>query len=58
MKPLGSRMKQKSKSDLCNEIEILRGISLALYKELEKTPQTVSSKQAMDDFIKYVTEKV
>jgi hypothetical protein len=58
MKPLGSRMKQKSKPDLCNEIEILRGISLALYKELEKTPQTVSSKQAMDDFIKYVTEKV
>lgn len=58
MKPLGSRMKQKSKPDLCNEIEILRGISLALYKELEKTPQTISSKQAMDDFVQYIMEKV
>ena len=58
MKPLGSRMKQKSKPDLYNEIEILRGISLALYKELEKTPQTIYSKQVMDDFIKYVTEKL
>ena len=58
MKPLGSRMKQQSKADLYNEIEILRGISLALYKELEKTPPTIYSKQVMDDFIKYVTEKL
>ena len=58
MKPLGAKMKQQSKADLYNEIEILRGISLALYKELEKTPQTIYSKQVMDDFIKYVTEKL
>jgi len=58
MKTPGAKMKQKSKQDLLNEIEILQGISLALYRALEKTPQTPYSKQASDDLIRYITEKL
>ena len=58
MKPLGARMKRKSKPDLCNEIEILQGIALSLYKALNETPKTSQSKQAMDDFIKYISEEL
>ena len=51
-------MKVKSKQDLQDEIEYLRGIALGLYKALHKTPETSQSKAAMDDFTKYIMEKL
>jgi len=51
-------MKVKSKQDLQDEIEYLRGIALGLYKVLQKTPETSQSKAAMDDFTKYIMEKL
>ena len=51
-------MKVKSKQQLESEIQHLRGIALALYKCLGDTPQTPASKKSMDDFIKYILEKV
>jgi len=58
MRTPGAKMNKKSKQDLLNEIEILQGISLALYRALEKTPQTTASKLAIDDLIQYITEKL
>jgi|TARA_R110000868_G_scaffold255213_1_gene511741 hypothetical protein len=58
MRTPGATMHKKSKQDLLNEIEILQGISLALYRALEKTPQTTASKLAIDDLIQYITEKL
>jgi hypothetical protein len=48
----------KTKKQLQDEIEQLRGIALALYKALEKTPETDASKESINDFIKYIMEKV
>jgi hypothetical protein len=47
----------KTKKDLLNEIEDLLEISWDLYKALQKTPDTIVSKEAMDNFIKYIMEK-
>lgn len=58
MKPVGAKMIKQSKPQLQSEIQQLRGIALALYKCLGDTPQTPASKQSMDDFIKYIMEKV
>ena len=51
-------MKAQSKQQLQDEIEILRGIALSLYKQLHKAPETSQSKEAMDDFTKYIMEKL
>jgi len=58
MRTIGAIMKVKSKQDLQDEIEYLRGIALGLYKVLQKTPETSQSKAAMDDFTKYIMEKL
>lgn len=58
MKPVGAKMKVRSKQDIQDEVEFLRGIALGLYKALHKTPETAQSKQAMDDFTKYIMEKL
>jgi hypothetical protein len=51
-------MKARSKQEIQDEIEILRGIALGLYKQLHKTPETFQSKEAMDNFTKYIMEKL
>jgi hypothetical protein len=56
MRTPGSKMKKQSKEEMLNEIEYLRGIAFALYKELGKTPQSPESKEPMDNFIKYIME--
>jgi hypothetical protein len=58
MKPTGAMMKKQPKHVIEAEVEQLRGIALALYRCLEKTAETPASKRAMDDFIKYIMEKV
>ena len=58
MRTPGSKMKARSKQEIQDEIEILRGIALGLYKQLHKTPETFQSKEAMDNFTKYIMEKL
>jgi hypothetical protein len=48
----------KTKKQLQDEIEQLRGIAFNLYKALSKTPHTPESLQATGDFMKYIMEKV
>ena len=68
-KPLGSKMKQKSKQDLVAEIEHLRGVALLLYRSLEmlkndsplKNDAEITSKcitEAKDAFVQYILEQV
>ena len=58
MKTMGAIMRKQPKHVIEAEVEQLRGIALALYRCLEKTSETPASKRAMDDFIKYIMEKV
>lgn len=51
-------MKKKTKSQIESELNTLKGIALALYRCVENNPETPASKRAMDDFVKYVMEKI
>ena len=48
----------KTKKDLQDEIGQLRSIAFDLHNALKKTPETAASKQAIDNFIKYIMEKL
>lgn len=53
----------KTKQNLVNEIEQLRAVSLALYKALDTLSKEYPmppkmATEAMEDFVKYIMEKV